>query len=165
MKSPIVIRRLGEDYKALLESIYTQSEFIDPLDDIIQRINDKNNAPVSHPFSAMLADEALCFFCIDSSNPHIGFKRGDKGAFWLESFFIPPPFLGKGYGSAVVREVIGTLPGFFPKATSLNLTVNFRNLAAQRVYKTSGFRDTGLVYHKGPAGPQHIYEKAVIPVR
>ena len=162
MPNSIELRKLGDNYREILEDIFIESEFIDPVEEIIERIEDKAHEPKSQPFAVYTNSEIVSFFTIESSNPNIEFQQKNVGALWLESFFITGKFLGKGLAKDVVAEMIRSISGFYPEITSLNLTVNFRNEIAQNLYKKCGFKDTEMIYSGGPAGSQYIYTKELL---
>ena len=142
----------------MLEAIYVASEFIDPLNDIVARIQGRPEGPISRPFIVLRHGEPVSFFTIETASPHIDGSDGRAGVYWLESFFITRDFVGKGHGKAVVSLLLEMLPVFFPDASALKLTVNARNRIARKLYRRCGFVDTGEMTFQGPAGPQHVYE-------
>jgi len=161
MATNLEIKKLDRTYKEILERIYVESEFIDPIDEIIEKIEDETKEPISQPFKVSDNHEIVSFFTIESSNPNIENQKESEGAYWLESFFITKKFLGKGYSKRVVIKLLQTINCFYPNLSSLNLTVNFQNEIAQNLYKKCGFMDTGKIYLQGPVGPQYIYKKQI----
>lgn len=162
MTIDLKIIKIDDIDKETLEKIYVESEFIDPIDEILKRIEDVSKEPISQPFQVLRNNDIVSFFTIESSNPNIdGKEEPEKGSYWLESFFITRTYLGKGLAKAVVNQLLQRINSFYPDASSLYLTVNFRNEIAKKLYKKCGFEDTGEIYSAGPAGPQHIYKKRV----
>ncbi|WP_435103348.1 GNAT family N-acetyltransferase [Arhodomonas sp. AD133] len=77
--------------------------------------------------------------------------RSDEA--WLEGFRIDARFQGQGVAGKALTG-IATLAA--RRYARLSLTVNLRNDKAEAAYRRFGFRDTGALYHGGPAGPQRI---------
>ena len=157
MKHHLELKKLEKFGAAFLENIYVESEFIDPIIEIIDRIKDKKET-TSQPFIMMDVGEIVSFFTIESANPNVEKNNATDGVYWLESFFITKSYLGKGYSESVVREMLQNLHLHIPTISLLKMTVNFRNEVAQYIYKKCGIKDTGEKYLGGPAGPQYIYK-------
>nr|WP_254444281.1 MULTISPECIES: GNAT family protein [unclassified Ruegeria] len=68
---------------------------------------------------------------------------------------------GKGYGTTAMQALRTYLPGLYPRAKTLYLTVNLANPAAIAVYRKAGFVDTGDIWPHGDAGQQHILSLAL----
>lgn len=64
-------------------------------------------------------------------------------------------YQGRGIASAAVALLADYIPNLYA-VQDLYLTVNMANPAAARCYLNGGFVDTGQVWEKGIAGPQHI---------
>lgn len=73
----------------------------------------------------------------------------EDGDLYLEGFYIRPEHQGRGYGSALLAGILGTLsPSGFKR---LLATVDPENQAGRRLYKKTGFMETGYV--SGYYGP------------
>ncbi len=153
----MIIKELKSDFREFLGRIYIDSEYIDPLADIINKVSEKSSEPLSLPYGVFLNEEMVSFFTLDFSNPPVEFLAGDKGSCWLDSFFIAKEFQGKGLSKIILFQIICSLSKWQPAINRLNLTVNFKNHIAKTTYLNCGFADTGEIYSGGPAGPQHIY--------
>jgi len=96
------------------------------------------------------------FFIIDRgySNRYTFTEREELG---LLGYFIDSRHQGKGFGGAACRKLREYLPEKYPDYSSIALTVNCKNLPAQRAYLSGGFQDTGELFQGGRSGPQHIY--------
>ena len=72
----------------------------------------------------------------------------------------------KGIGYQALTQLPALVAEYLPEFHQVNLTVNFSNRPAQKLYRRCGFEDTGLVYAGASSGPQHIYalRVAVAPV-
>ena len=95
------------------------------------------------------------FFCLDKKY-WIEYDFALPGEMGIRSFFIDQHQQGQGYASSAARQLIDLCLNEFPTAPSLCLTVNCKNKAAYRVYKSAGFQDTDQHYLGGKAEPQHI---------
>lgn len=159
LQPPLRVEALSgslETMGALIQSIYVESEFLDPMEDIVK----KTLCPeLSLPCGIFLGKQAVGFFSIDFSNPCANAGENGRSSFWLESFMISGDFQGKGYGKAALNKIFGFLKNKYPDLRHLNLTVNFRNNPAKALYLQCGFVDTRDIYRQGPAGPQHIFTK------
>ena len=138
-----------------------ESEFIDPIDEIIHKVLHLDVDPLSMPYGVYWEHLKIGFFTIDFSNPPVDYQINDPSCCWLDSFFITIPFQGKGFAKAVLHLLPTRLKQDYPLITSLNLTVNFKNPGARALYLKCGFVDTGTVYRDGPAGPQHILTQKI----
>ena len=148
-------------FEPFLKEIYLESEFIDPIDEIIHKVLHLDVDPLSMPYGVYWEHLKIGFFTIDFSNPPVDYQINDPSCCWLDSFFITIPFQGKGFAKAVLHLLPTRLKQDYPLITSLNLTVNFKNPGARALYLKCGFVDTGTVYRDGPAGPQHILTQKI----
>jgi len=96
------------------------------------------------------------FFIIDKGYSS-RYDFTDKGELGLLGYFIDSKHQGKGFGGAACRLLREYIPQKYPGYASIVLTVNCKNLPAQRAYQAGGFYDTGELYQGGRSGPQHIY--------
>ena len=154
-------RKAATPFYDVLYRIYFASEFIDPLEDIVQALQKPTTTPPPIPFGVMWDRRAVGFLVIDFSGPSRRLNGLYPRTCWLESFFIAREEQGKGYAKAVLKQLPGILTKRVPEIRHLNLTVNFRNQKAKGLYLKSGFQDTGEVYRGGPAGPQHVLTKSL----
>lgn len=153
----MLIEPLNHEFEDFLQSIRIESEFIDPVEDIIQKIRDDSTPPISIPYGVRLDRKRAAFFTLDLSNPPVELNYSDPETCWLGSFFIAQDFQGRGLAKPILSGLITAIPAWHPQVRRLSLTVNFRNHLAKKVYGNSGFKDTGQVFWGGPIGPQHIY--------
>ncbi len=148
-------------FEEVLKTIYFDSEFIDPIEEIAKKIRPADSEPWSIPFGAYLATRAIAFFTIDFPNPPPDDQYNPTFSCWLESFMVAQDCQGHGYAKAILNQLPDLMNKTFPQIRRLNLTVNFRNQVARALYRKCGFEDTGEVYWNGPAGPQHILTKSL----
>ncbi|MCP3926197.1 MAG: GNAT family N-acetyltransferase [Desulfobacterales bacterium] len=145
-------------YKKYLEDICFESEFIDNVTEISEKID--KETPDSIPFGALVNGQIVGFFTIELSNPTVNFKEEDFSC-WMDSFHIAEIHHGKGYAKDILKMLPKILRKEYKYLKLLNLTVNLRNKAAISLYLKCGFSDTGEIYKGGPAGPQHIFTKNI----
>lgn len=62
---------------------------------------------------------------------------------WLFHFFIDQRFQGRGYGTAVLAQLVALIKREYPQCHTLRLTVHPQNDPAQRLYAAAGFHPTG----------------------
>lgn len=148
-------------FEAVLNRIYFNSEFIDPIEDISNKIRSSADNPLSIPFGAYLATRFVAFFTIDFSNPPLESQYNPSFSCWLDALMVAQDCQGQGVAKAILNQLPDLMKTSFPCIRQLNLTVNFRNQKARRLYRTCGFENTGEVYWGGPAGPQHILTKTL----
>jgi len=161
MNSRLTVKQINGDCQEILRCFYIDSEFLDPIDEIIEKIAKNTKEPISSPFGVYRDDDIVSFFTLESSNPNVQMIDDFVGSYWLDSFFITKHYRGRGLAKTIFLEIINNVKVYFPHATSLNLTVNFRNKIAKKIYQDCGVLDTGMIYRGGPAGPQHIYSISI----
>ncbi|MCX7566404.1 GNAT family protein [Sulfitobacter sp. F26169L] len=99
-------------------------------------------------------DHPVGFFKIDTAYS-IEYPFATAGSLGLRAFMIDRTCQGRGIASQAVRLLPQYLSHHYP-ARDVYLTVNKANPAAIRCYLKGGFIDTGGIWTKGSAGPQHI---------
>lgn len=100
--------------------------------------------------------QIIGFFIIDREYSS-RYDFTDKAELGLLGYFIDSKHQGKGYGRTACQQLREYLTERYPNYDSIVLTVNCKNLTAQRAYISGGFHDTGELYQGGRSGPQHIY--------
>ncbi len=146
----------------VLSQIYFDCEFIDPVQEIIEKIINTEAPPVSIPYGIFAGETPVGFFTVDLSNPPVPYDPQNPRCCWLDSFIIGLRFQRKGYAATLIARLPGLLAEDFPCMEKMNLTVNFRNKGARALYLKCGFKDTGEVYTGGPSGPQYIFTLPVV---
>ncbi|AFC31305.1 GCN5-like N-acetyltransferase [Paenibacillus mucilaginosus 3016] len=63
--------------------------------------------------------------------------------YWINGFLIDAAQQGRGYGRAALLLMLDTIRSRFPQCREIRLTVHPDNSHAQRLYRSSGFTDTG----------------------
>lgn len=79
----------------------------------------------------------------------------------LRAFFVDAAHQGRGLAGAALAALPSLIRSAHPRARSAALTVNCRNTLACGLYLRNGWADTGVLYHGGDAGPQHVLTFAV----
>jgi len=148
-------------FEEVLKRVHCDSEFIDPIEDISNKIRSSTDNPLSIPFGAYLTTRAIAFFTIDFSNPPLDSQYDPSFSCWLDEFMVAQDCQGQGVAKAILNQLPDLMNKTFPNIRQLNLTVNFRNQRAKGLDRKCGFEDTGEVYWDGPAGPQHILTKTL----
>lgn len=121
---------------------------------ITQTLAEKNNDRDYHLI--IESHRIVGFFVIDKGYSS-RYDFTDATELGLLGYFIDHKHQGKGFGGAACRKLREYLPREYPRYASIALTVNCKNLPAQRAYLSGGFHDTGELYQGGRSGPQHIY--------
>ncbi len=110
------------------------------------------------------ADQPVGFFKLDQLyHQQYDFVRAqDLG---LRAFMIDRRCQGRGLATAAVKLLPAYVPQHYPDRHSVILTVNLQNPAAIACYLKGGFTDTGEIVAQGLAGPQHILQLPLHPLR
>jgi len=83
-------------FEEVLKTIYVDSKFIDPIEEIANKIRPPDSEPLSIPFGAYLGARAIAFFTIDFSNPPLDVRYNPTFLCWLESFMVAQDCQGHG---------------------------------------------------------------------
>ncbi|OGT32013.1 MAG: hypothetical protein A3E87_10705 [Gammaproteobacteria bacterium RIFCSPHIGHO2_12_FULL_35_23] len=104
-------------------------------------------------------EEIIGCFYLDFEENNLDQYFSNKSLVVLKGLSIRHNFQGKGIGKLAILEFLDTVPNlhFNKKIEIIVLSVNCKNIAAQRLYKSAGFIDTHEIYYGGKAGPQHVY--------
>lgn len=132
-----------------------QSQFVETAERIIN-----SRKPSEDIHLVCRGDDVIGLFKIDrgyaAEMPFC--KEGQLG---LRGFVIDVAAQGQGIGRQISAMLGEYLAQGYAGFSSLLLTVNCKNIQAQRAYLKGGFADTGDLFHGGSAGPQHIYRKEI----
>ncbi len=117
--------------------------------------------PCRIPMAMLESDRVLGFFvlCWGEQVAHYASSENTMG---FRSYLIDAREQGRGYGTAVFTMLREYLLEHHPEFTELNLTVNSKNPRAYRAYLRAGFKDSGVIYHGGAFGPQHVLSLPII---
>lgn len=111
-------------------------------------------------FHAIVQNEQpVGFFKIDNGYPD-QYPFAPDGSIGLRAFMIDHNLQGRG----IATRAVSMMPTYLAqqyRASSVYLTVNMSNPAAIGCYLKGGFTDTGAVWEKGIAGPQHVMYMAL----
>ncbi|WP_299023946.1 GNAT family protein [uncultured Sulfitobacter sp.] len=105
---------------------------------------------------------AVGFFKIDTTYSQ-SYPFASDGSLGLRGFMIDLDQQGRGIATRAVALLPEYLAGHYD-APALYLTINMSNPAAIRCYRAGGFSDTGEVWERGIAGPQHVMRMALMSV-
>ena len=122
-------------------SVREDQPFVEP-NDVSLRQADEANAEqpgIARPF-AIYADEKLVGFCMFAFDPE---EEDEDDRYWLWRFMIDKNEQGKGYGQAVLQEIIR----YFKEngADRLFLSTEPENELGLHIYHKAGFRETGMI--------------------
>ena len=145
-----------EKYKIRNLSVASdQVKYVDTIESILNK-----NDPGLHPHVVTVAEKVIGFFYIDTAYAQ-HYEFANENELGLRLFFIDIAFQAQGYGKATILTLKPYLNINYKGYHSLVLTVNCQNQKACKAYRNNGFVDNGLIYHDGPAGPQHIMRMAL----
>ncbi len=112
------------------------------------------------PIMIRQAEQLVGFFCLHVHEWPVQFGGNAATDVLLRALSIDERYRGRGISLAAMREVSTFVVRHLPGIDRIILAVNYRNLAAQKLYQKAGFRDTGM-HRVGKIGPQHILYKMV----
>ena len=124
--------------------------------DIAQLLIEAERDPYSDAMAVLLGEDVVGFYRLDYSPVVVGGKSLGANAVALRSLMIDRDRQGRGLGRRALEACCADLRLRHPERRLLALTVNCGNLAALRLYRDSGFVDTGEFWFGGPSGPQRI---------
>ena len=108
----------------------------------------------------LIGDTPVGFFKIDRAYART-LPLAKENELGLRAFMVDHAWRGQRIATAAVREMATYLAQCYPQAPSVALTVNMSNPAAIACYLKGGFSDTGDIWPKGDAGPQHVMRMAL----
>lgn len=117
--------------------------------------------PARTPFAVCADGEPVGFGVLDREGYLDELVDAPERAALLRGFYVAARHQGRGIGTAAAAQVPALAAGLYDDADLVVLTVNERNPAAITAYERAGFRDTGVRYLGGDAGPQHVLVAAV----
>ena len=127
-----------------------QLKFVGTIEEILSGLEPECEAHV-----ILNDNEVVGFFLLDLGfAKRYGFAESD--CVGLRAFFIDHRHQGKRYGTKAIEQLRHHVKKYYPKTSSIYLTVNCKNPVARSCYLKAGFEDTAELYLGGAAGPQHI---------
>ncbi len=130
-----------------------QHIYVSPISNILKMVKLK---PLTIPYVLISECRIVGYVQFNTDYEETSYYCDDDKTLGLEGFFIDITWQGKGLAVSFIREILARLNKDFPSFSKVALTVNCKNPAAIHAYSKSGFKDTGLLYHGGRSGPQHI---------
>jgi ribosomal protein S18 acetylase RimI-like enzyme len=112
--------------------------------------------PGSEALALVHGDAVVGYVRIDRQASKLADHPLAEGAVALRSLIIDASRQGQGLGRAALEAIHAYVAGRHPDRERILLTVNVRNEVAVRAYQRAGYRDSGGLYHGGPAGPQYV---------
>ena len=112
-----------------------------------------------HPMVVILNNVPVGFFGLHLGEEVLDYKNNPK-AILLRYFSINHSYQGKGYAKETLRLLPDFVRNNFKDINEIVLAVNEKNLIAQKLYKKSEFKDTGI-RRMGPKGLQFIFSKSL----
>ena len=113
--------------------------------------------PDREPVAILEGDEPVGFFVLHRG-PGAGVLAPEPRDVLLRAFLVDAAAQGRGVATRALAALPDFVAGHLPGARRVVLTVNVGNPVAIRTYARAGFADTGVLYHRGMAGPQHVFE-------
>lgn len=95
-----------------------------------------------HEILAYEDDLFVSFFVLHEGQGPKAFK-GEDHAILMRTFSTDQRYLGRGYGTKIIKILPEYVKENFPNATSIILAVNEDNARAKRLYLKNGFEDNG----------------------
>lgn len=131
-----------------------QHPYVPPMDDVLARARRKRDVQEF----CILRDAVLVgYFQLNLNAAETAHYCSGARCCGLEAMMIDRRVQGQGIGLAALRQLPDLVRRVLPEHDRVNLTVNFSNRPAQKLYAACGFVDTGDVYSGAASGPQHIY--------
>jgi RimJ/RimL family protein N-acetyltransferase len=112
-------------------------------------------APGARPVAILEDAEPVGFFALHRGPAAGALTPSDRDVL-LRGFFVDAAAQGRGVAATALEGLPAFMREHLPGARRVVLTVNVRNPAAIRTYARAGFADSGVVYHGGRHGPQHV---------
>lgn len=107
-----------------------------------------------HPILG-IEDELLTNFFVLDEKKDVALYTTNQQAVLLRTFSTDYRYQGKGYAKQVLQALPHFIQTKFPKCNEIILAVNQKNIAAQKLYKTTGFKQTEKIV-KGEYGPLYV---------
>ncbi|MGG0450766.1 GNAT family N-acetyltransferase [Priestia megaterium] len=108
------------------------------------------------PVLILAVNKLAGFFVLDAGEAVKEYTES-SGALLIRSYFIHPDYQGKGVGKKSLKLLPFFINHHFPTINKVVLGVNYKNTAAQHLYKRSGFVDTNR-HIFGSQGKQFVYQ-------
>ena len=85
-------------------------------------------------------------YCVYAGEQMVGFTmygldEDDETLLWIDRLMIAEPYRGRGYGAAVLREILQRARNL--DVAGVGLSTESENIIAKRAFEKAGFRATG----------------------
>ncbi|MBM7096141.1 GNAT family N-acetyltransferase [Bacillus sp. H-16] len=107
-------------------------------------------------------DQPAGFFLLHKSERVKAYTENPE-AMLLTGFSIDYKYQGKGVAKSGLLQLKAFMHDAFPDCCEIVLSVNVKNIPAQRLYIKTGFADTGRKI-TGPVGEQYIYSLSLTQI-
>lgn len=112
-----------------------------------------------HPILGIEGDLLTNFFVLDEEKD-VALYTNNQHAVLLRTFSTDYRYQGKGYAKQVLQALPHFIQMHFPNCNELILAVNQQNIAAQKLYETTGFKRTEKIV-EGDHGLLYIMTKSI----
>jgi RimJ/RimL family protein N-acetyltransferase len=120
----------------------------------------RNECTSMHRHVIQLNDDVIGFFKLDLNYSNV-YDFCPDNALGLRTFVLDKSMQGQGLGTKAVKALTPYLKTHYANYSTIYLTVNCQNPAAQGCYLKAGFESLKERYLGGSAGPQYIMRKNI----
>jgi len=163
MNSALRVLPVDADIRPGVLALRVQDEQLPFVGRIEDSLADVAVCPGSEALALIVDDVVVGYVRIDRRATALGDHPLAEGAVALRSFMIDASRQGEGLGERALDAIHAYVAGRHPDRERILLTVNVRNEAAVHVYRRTGYRDSGELYHGGLAGPQFVLWRPLHP--
>ncbi|MDA9472307.1 GNAT family N-acetyltransferase [Enterococcus sp. 5H] len=112
-----------------------------------------------HPILG-IEDELLTNFFVLDEKKDVALYTTNQQAVLLRTFSTDYRYQGKGYAKQVLQALPYFIQTHFPNCNEIILAVNQENIAAQKLYETTGFKQTEKIV-QGEYGPLYVMTMSI----
>ena len=137
-----------------------QAEYVG---DIAFNVDDAVRDPASDAMAVLAEDRIVGFYRLDFAPNTVAGRDLGEPTLGVRGMLIDCDVQGRGYGTLALQACCEDAGRRHPDRRLLVLAVHCGNHAAIAAYLRSGFRDTGERLPGGPAGPQQLMLRRLLP--